>query len=145
MSNGWVFDEYLFSFSSISLDIHTADGPNINAVLCNDQDSQIWKWNSEDGTVQSKYHDQCLGVQLDLEVWAGPLSDGSQAVLLLNRAPLGSESITVKWTDIGFPADATGTVRDLWAGKDLGSFTGSYTSPKLNFHSGMMLKVTPNK
>ena len=79
-----------------------------------------------------------------MEVWAGPLKDGSQAVLLLNRGTSGSETITVKWTDIGFPADKAATVRDLWAQKDLGSFTGSYTSPNIDFHAVMMLKVTPS-
>lgn len=126
------------------MDIYTEDGLSINTVACNDQDTQVWKWNSADGTVQSKYQDQCLSIQSDLEVWAGPLSDGSQAVLLFNRVGIQSESITVKWTDIGFPADKTANVRDLWAKKDIGSFTGSYTSPKIGFHSVMMLKVTPN-
>jgi len=81
----------------------------------------------------------------DLEVWAGPLSGGSQAVLLLNRADSGSEPITVKWTDIGFPAEKAATVRDLWAHKDLGSFTGSFTSPNIDSHSVVMLNITLTK
>jgi alpha-galactosidase len=81
----------------------------------------------------------------DLEVWAGPLSGGSQAVLLLNRADSGSEPITVKWTDIGFPAEKAATIRDLWAHKDLGSFTGSFTSPNIDSHSVMMLNITLTK
>ena len=86
-----------------------------------------------------------MGLKAELEVWAGPLVDGSQAVVLLNRANFGSEPITVKWTDIGFPADHVALVRDLWAGKDLGSFTGNYTSPNIDHHSVMMLKITLSK
>jgi alpha-galactosidase len=86
-----------------------------------------------------------LTVRETLEIWAGPFSDGSQAVVLFNRGNSGSESITVKWTDLGFPLDRSATVRDLWARKDLGTFTGSYTSPNINFHQVMMLKITLNK
>jgi hypothetical protein len=115
----------------------------MNAVSCKKQGTQGWNWNSQDGTVRSQNNGECLTVQADIEVWAGPLSGGSQAVLLLNRAESGSDPITVKWTDIGFSADKSATVRDLWARKDLGSFTGSYTSPNIDFHSVMFLKVTP--
>ena len=120
------------------------DGPNVDAFSCNKQDNQSWRWNSTDGTVRSVHNGQCLSLQADLEVWAGPLSDGSQAVVLLNRAILGSDTMTVTWTDIGFPSDRSAVVRDLWARKDLGTFTGSYTSPKIGHHSVMMLKITPN-
>jgi hypothetical protein len=129
----------------VSLDVYDFDGPNVNAVSCNRQSTQKWKWNSADGTVRSQHNGECLTVQADIEVWAGPLNDGSQAVLLLNRGSTSGEAITVKWTDIGFPADKAAAVRDLWAHKDLGTFTGSFTSPNLDTHSVMMLKVTPNK
>ncbi|CAF0791921.1 unnamed protein product [Rotaria sordida] len=80
--------------------------------------------------------------EAELEIWAGPLSDGSQAVLLFNRVDSGSEPITVKWSDIGFPINQSDVVRDLWARKDLGTFTGSYTSPNIDHHAVMMLKIT---
>jgi hypothetical protein len=125
------------------LDIYNLDGPNINVVSCkNKQGTQGWKWNSADGTIRSQHNGECLTVQADIEIWGGPLHDGSQAVLLFNRGDSGSEPITVKWTDIGFPADRAANVRDLWAQKDLGSFTGSFTSPNIHFHEVMMLKVT---
>jgi len=127
------------------LENYKFDGPSINALSCNKRDSQIWTWNAADRTVRSKYDDQCLTVQQDIEIWAGPLTGGSQAVLLLNRGGFGSESITVKWTDIGFPADKAATIRDLWAHRDLGSFTGSYTSPKISSHSVMMFNITLTK
>jgi alpha-galactosidase len=78
-------------------------------------------------------------------VWAGPLSGGSQAVVLLNRGDSNSEQITVNWTDISFPVDHSAVVRDLWAHKDIGTFTGSYTSPNIDPHAVMMLNITLTK
>lgn len=121
--------------------MYNFDGPNVDAFSCNKQDNQAWIWNAADQTIRSKHNGQCLGLKAELEVWAGPLVDGSQAVVLLNRANSGSEPMTVKWTDIGFPANRAALVRDLWAGKDLGSFTGNYTSPNIDHHSVMMLKI----
>ena len=39
------------------------------------------------------------------EVWAGPLADGSVALILLNRHILFSSTITAHWQDIGLPAN----------------------------------------
>ena len=37
------------------------------------------------------------------EIWAGPLSDGSKAVILLNRGNNTAQTdITVEWSDIGW-------------------------------------------
>ncbi len=117
-------------------------GSNVDTHTCDKQEYQQWLWNATDGTVRTQHDGQCLTVVQELEVWAGPLSDHSQAVVLLNRGNSGSESITVKWTDIGFPNDQTAVVRDLWARKDLGIFTGSFTSPNINYHSVIMLRIT---
>jgi len=127
------------------VDVYDFDGPNVDAFTCNKQENQMWIWNTTDATLRSKYNGQCLTVQQELEVWAGPLSGGSQAVVLLNRGDTGSEQITVKWTDIGFPPDHSALVRDLWARKDVGIFTGSYTSPNIDSHAVMMLNITLTK
>ncbi|CAF3592632.1 unnamed protein product, partial [Rotaria socialis] len=103
---------------------------------------QAWLWSPNDGTVRSKHNGECLTLKANLEVWAGPLVNGSHAVVLLNRNDFGSESITVNWKDIGFPVDHSAVVRDLWARKDIGTFTGNYTSPKIDHHSVMMLNIT---
>ena len=96
-------------------------------------------------TVRRFRNGQCLTVRETLEIWAGPLQDGSQAVVLFNRNNNGSEPITVKWTDIGFHQDHSAIVRDLWARQDIGTFTGSYTSPNINPHEVIMLKITLTK
>jgi alpha-galactosidase len=75
-----------------------------------------------------------------LEVWSKELAGtNTRAVALFNRSS-ASASITVKWSDIGIPAGAA-TIRDLWAGKDLGSFTDTYTATNVASHDVAMLKV----
>jgi len=127
------------------LDAYYLVGPSVDAYTCNQRDDQKWIWSSTNGTLQSKQTIECLILIPELEIWADPLYDGSQAVVLLNRIHSGSESITVKWSDIGFPVDHSAVVRDLWARKDLGTFTGSYTSPTIDHHAVMMLKITLRK
>lgn len=126
----------------VSLTLFKGLGPPIVAAICNEKPDQIWTWNATVETLQSKPQGQYLTVKPDLEIWAGPLKGGSQAVVLLNRADNGSAPITVHWTDIGFPIDHSATVRDLWARKDLGVFTGKYTSPNIVSHGVMMLNIT---
>jgi alpha-galactosidase len=77
----------------------------------------------------------------DLEIWARPLSDGGRAVILFNRSTTESE-ISVTWEQIAYPNHLSAKVRDLWAHKDLGAFTGGY-STKVAPHSVAMLKVLP--
>jgi alpha-galactosidase len=77
----------------------------------------------------------------DLEAWAKVLSDGSRAVILLNRGTAESD-VRVAWEQIGYPKTVPARVRDLWAHQDVGSFTGSY-SAKVGAHSVVMVKVTP--
>jgi len=77
----------------------------------------------------------------DLEIWARPLSDGGRAVILFNRGTTES-AIGVAWEQIAYPNHLSAKVRDLWAHKDLGAFTGGY-STKVAGHSAVMLKVLP--
>jgi alpha-galactosidase len=76
----------------------------------------------------------------NLEVWSKEMTGtNTRAVALFNRGS-GSASITVKWSDIGIPAGAA-TVRDLWAAKDVGPSTDSYTATNVPSHSVVMLKI----
>jgi alpha-galactosidase len=77
----------------------------------------------------------------DLEVWSKPLADGSRAVILLNRGAAEAE-VSVAWEEIGYPAHLSAKVRDLWAHKDLGPSTGSF-SAKVSSHAVVMVKITP--
>jgi len=76
----------------------------------------------------------------NLEVWSKEMSGtNTRAVALFNRST-ASASITVKWTDIGLPAGAA-SVRDLWAAKDVGPTTDSYTASNVASHTVVLLKI----
>ena len=77
----------------------------------------------------------------DLEVWAKQLQDGSRAVVFLNRGSSEHE-ITLNWEKIGYPGHLSAAVRDLWAHKDLGKFTGKFSAPVAS-HGVVMLTVRP--
>jgi len=47
------------------------------------------------------------------QVWAGPLSQSSVAVVLFNVGPQPA-NITVHWTDLGINPNLAVTVRDVW-------------------------------
>src|SRR5208282_2503807 len=66
--------------------------------------------------------------QPGLQVWARPLmGSGAHAVLLLNRNSTPAE-IAVNWDAIGLDASTKATVKDLWAGRELGSFAAACTT-----------------
>ena len=76
----------------------------------------------------------------NLEVWSKQLTGtNARAVALFNRSG-SAASMTVKWTDIGLPAGSA-TVRDLYAQKDLGPSTDSYTAASVPSHGIVMLKI----
>ncbi|HYW80148.1 MAG TPA: NPCBM/NEW2 domain-containing protein, partial [Thermoguttaceae bacterium] len=72
------------------------------------------------------------------EVYNKPLSDGTTAVLLLNKNRETAQ-ITVRWDQIGLSGSQP--VRDLWARKDLGNWEGSFTARDLGQHGHRMIKV----
>ena len=75
------------------------------------------------------------------QVWSKQLSGNNvRAVALFNRSS-SAASMSVTWTQIGLPAGAA-TVRDLYAQKDLGSSTDSYTATSVPSHGIVMLTVT---
>ena len=85
-------------------------------------------------------------VRVDLvkrtEVWAGPLADGSQAVLAFNRDGSTVRSIVVSFTDLGWKSTSRVRVRDLWLHQDVGEFQGNYNAHDLQPHASQMLKMT---
>jgi len=77
----------------------------------------------------------------DSEVWVKSLADGSRAVILLNRGQADAD-ISVNWDEIGYPNHIPAKVRDLWAHKELGAFTGSFKA-KVASHAVVMVKILP--
>lgn len=61
-----------------------------------------------------------------LQVWSKPLySPGTRAVLMLNRTAAPA-SIKVSWMAIGLEASGSATVRDIWSGQELGSYSSGF-------------------
>jgi alpha-galactosidase len=79
----------------------------------------------------------------NLQVWSKELQDvngkKARAVALFNRSG-SAASMSVTWSQITLPSGAA-TVRDLYAQKDLGSFTDSYKSDNVPSHGIVMLKI----
>jgi len=74
------------------------------------------------------------------EVWSKEMSGtNARAVALFNRSG-SAASMSVTWTQIGLPAGSA-TVRDLYAQKDLGPSTDSYTATSVPSHGIVMLKI----
>jgi alpha-galactosidase len=88
-----------------------------------------------------------LGIQADLvraddgtELWARPLSDGSVAVGLFDRAD-APRDVPLRWTDVGWDARDRVTVRDLWERADLGSSQEGF-SVTVPSHGAAFLRLT---
>ena len=81
---------------------------------------------------------------LDTQVWGGPLSGGSYAVVLFNRGWVEA-SITLLWSDLKISATTPCLVRDLWAGLNVGTLTTSYTAAHIPAGGSVMLKLTPQR
>jgi alpha-galactosidase len=77
----------------------------------------------------------------DLEVWGKQLKNGDRAVILLNRGSAEHE-IAVSWEQVGYPGHISAAVRDLWGHRDLGKFTGKFSSPVAS-HGVVMVTVRP--
>ncbi len=82
------------------------------------------------------------GVKDSAEVWSKPLDYDftTRAVALLNRSTNSAAVITCNFTNLGFQAGTTATVRDLWAHQDLGAFTSSFTAT-VPAYGTMLLKI----
>jgi len=77
----------------------------------------------------------------DAEIWVKPLTEGREAVVLLNRGkqPL---SIRLDWSELGLPDYLPLEFRDLWRHKDLAVATHSLTL-RVPPTAATMLRETP--
>ena len=121
------------------LDLFNYESTNIGIHSCNGEESQKWEYDETEHTLKSQ--GKCLSSVLaaqTTEIWAGNLSDGTMAVLLLNRAAFETE-LVVNWKDLKLNS-TTVFIRDLWAKKDLGVFKDIY-NVTLKSHASQLLKV----
>lgn len=80
-------------------------------VLAIDQDSL--------GLQAIKVNENGTGLQVWSKLLEGP---GSRAVLLLNRRSTSAE-MSASWNELGLDPSNQASVKDVWAGKELGSFS----------------------
>lgn len=76
------------------------------------------------------------------QVWYSLNTDGTYTVALYNLGRTEAD-VTASFSDFGLTGSAT--VRDLWAGKNLGGFDGSFTAEDVPIHGVRLLTVTPAK
>ena len=129
--------------TSRCLQVKNRTGPYVETHKCENSESQKWDYFEEDNSFRNK--GKCLSSYVEYEyaeVWAGKLSDGSYAVLLLNRATIKTR-IEINWKEIGFEEEEA-KLRDLWDRRDLGDYKYRYYT-ELKPHESQMLKVTPIK
>ena len=58
-------------------------------------------------------------------------------------APPAPREIAVSWVELGWDVDTRYEVRDLWAKKDLGVFSGSFSVKDLALHEARIYRFTP--
>ena len=75
------------------------------------------------------------------QVWAGALSGGRTTVALWNRAEIKGD-IVAHWEDLGFKTADKYTVTDVWSGKQLGTFSSSFTTT-VDAYDTALLVLTP--
>jgi hypothetical protein len=77
-----------------------------------------------------------------LEIYAAPLENDERGIILFTRHWVGSPTdITVHWEQVGWSPDTVAEVRDLYARRDLGVFTGSFTAKQLDNGDVAVLRV----
>ena len=121
-------------------DVSRATPATINTLTA----AEVLAVNQDTVTVQGRCVGRCSGGPHPANplVWAGPLSMNCTVVTVINT---GSNSLahTLNWVDIGLPATAKLTVRDLWAQADKGTATGSYEVTVETPHDNAMFKLCP--
>ena len=75
------------------------------------------------------------------ECWAKHMSDGSVAAVLVNRG-LHPADVTCTWEQIGFPASASASVRDLWQQKDAGTAKAQFVAKQVGSHDCAAVRLT---
>ena len=76
------------------------------------------------------------------QAWSRPLANGDVAVVLYNAVAGESQTITILFADLGLDVSKQFVIRDLWAGRDVATLTGSYTAD-VGKHDVAFLRIRP--
>jgi len=127
--------------STRCLDVYEFNGPNVDLWTCNGGNNQVWI-KGTDGSLKSKQNGNCLsslnkGNSLG---WSATGINGEIYFALFNLDN-SIANITVSFSTLGLPTNATCIVRDLWKKSNIGTFTGKYSTP-VNAHGTAALSLT---
>lgn len=115
---------------------------------------QRWLWDfgpsrQSASTLQSAVAPVCIAVQplppppidIRLQIWVKPLSDGARAVVAFNRDTVPYLA-NITWDLLEWPATQQATIRDLWAHTANGTVAGIF-SAVVAPHAVVMLRISP--
>ncbi|KAJ7299486.1 hypothetical protein O6H91_Y223000 [Diphasiastrum complanatum] len=145
-NGGMTLEEYRSHFSVWSLmkaplligcDVRNVSKKYID-ILTN---VEVISVNQDSLGVQGKKVSQ-QGVSGCLEVWASPLCEGRRTVLLWNRCNI-TDSIIVRWADVGLQPSTVVTVRDIWQHENLPETFTQSLEVEVRQHSSKMYILTP--
>ena len=126
----------------LSVDLRAID-PEAKAVLTNkdviavNQDALGKQGLKVDGSGCNREGNECAQ-----SVWVKPLANGDVALALYNRESYGMpQAVTATWKALGLPAGEAWQVRDLWAGKVVGTFNASFTA-NVNTHEANIYRLS---
>ena len=147
LNQEWYYDnetsQIISNFDSNKcLDLYNHIGPSVQTYPC-DANIHSQKWEYDETEYTLKTNGKCLtSINNDevIEIWKGKLSNGTYAVLLVNRASI-DYNISVLWKEIGFNNKKV-KIRDLWQNKDLDESEEKY-SASIKSHDCIFLKVWP--
>jgi hypothetical protein len=137
------------------IDVYNWAGPVVQLFKCNGGTNQKFSFNS-DGTLSDATDDaskkHCLaatgtapggggGGTTGMLMWAKKQPAGAQAVLVMN-SDAGAHTADIVFAQVN--ASAHCHVRDVWQRKDLGSFTGYFSTPSLGSHDSGFYLLTPS-
>ena len=83
-----------------------------------------------------------VNASMPLQVWAGPLSGGAVAVLLLNTGN-STRTITASWTDVGLQSGVRANATDLWTGEAAAASIVGSISASVAAHDSAVFRLSP--
>jgi len=117
-------------------------GPNVQTSTCTGGANQKWVYDPKQMTLKAFGTNLCLEVVDGItEIWAAPLNNNANAVILFNRGTM-AKSMTLLWEYIGLKSDTKAFVRDLWGHVDVGTLNGTLTAT-VPPHGVAMFKISP--
>lgn len=135
--------------SAMCLDVYDFKGPGVQLFGCNYGRNEQFDFNADGTLTDNDSPKNCLGTNPSSsgtwQLWTKKQPNGALAVFVINGdIDTAAVAATVNFAELVDAAGGTAfKVRDVWARKDLGSATGSYTTAPIGPHDSVLLLLTP--